>query len=254
MSPAVKIIKARRLRLGPAPEAVRMKVALYARVSTRDKGQNPEMQLAALRDYCTAAGHTITKEYIDKAESADLAGRREWTALLKDASLRKFDALLIWKLDRAFRSVVHASNTLATLDGYGIKFRSLNDAAIDTTTPNGMLVFHILAAVAEFEKSLIVMRVNEGVKYAQAHGTKSGKAIGRPPASISLQMICKAVYTAAGNYSEAGRLLSQAQSHKIKAGFISLRLKRAGIDKNDVLQTPGRYFEAAQIQSKVLKP
>jgi DNA invertase Pin-like site-specific DNA recombinase len=221
-----------------------MKVALYARVSTRDKGQNPDMQLDPMRTYCQSLNAEIA-EYIDRAESSDLIGRVSWAQLMKDASLKKFDLLLIWKLDRAFRSIVHASTTISTLRVYGIGFRSLMDAAIDTTTANGMLVFNILAAVAEFEKELNHIRVNEGLAYARKHGTKSGKAIGRPKLSVSLQSICEAVYTAKGNYSQAARILSQAHKLKIKAGLVSIRLKRAGINKIDILQSPASYFNSA---------
>jgi DNA invertase Pin-like site-specific DNA recombinase len=224
--------------------------SLYARVSTRDKGQNPEMQLDPLRKYCASVGWEIYQEYVDKAESADLLHRTAWNKLTKDATLHKFDVLLIWKLDRAFRSVTHASNCIHTLQAYNIGFRSLMDASIDTTTPNGMLVFNILASVAEFEKSLIVMRVNEGLSYAKRHGTKSGKAIGRPANPITLQTICKWVYSAKGNYCEAARLLSENEKIKVKAGFISIRLKRAGIDKIEILQTPAKYFDAAQTHFK----
>jgi DNA invertase Pin-like site-specific DNA recombinase len=225
-----------------------MKVALYARVSTQDKGQNPEMQLDALRKYCQSMGWQITKEYVDQAKSMDLVGRKEWTALIKDASLRKFDILLIWKLDRAFRSVDHANTTINLLTkSYHVGFRSLMDPAIDTTTPSGELLFNVLAAFAQFEKDLIVMRVNEGLKYAREHGTKSGVAIGRPTLEVSLQTICKAIYSTKGNYTQAAKLIGQAQKCKLSTGFISLRLKRAGIDKNAVLQTPARFFDVAQI-------
>ncbi len=212
-----------------------MKVAIYARVSTRDKGQNPEMQLEPCRRYCAAMPWEIHHEYVDLASASDLAGRESWTALMKDASLRKFDILLIWKLDRAFRSMVHAATTLQTLNGYGIGFRSLQDAAIDTTTPNGLLVFNILAAVAQFEKDLITLRIKEGVSFAQEHGTRSGKPIGRKRYDIPLQSICNAVVEAGGNYSEAARILSQGNGRKVTAGFVSIRISRAGMTKAEVM-------------------
>jgi len=143
------------------------------------------------------------QEYTDKASAGDLVGRKEWAQLVKDASLHKFDVLLIWKLDRAFRSNQHASNTLSMLNSYKVGFRSLMDPAIDTTTPNGMLVFNILASVAQFEKDLITIRVNEGMDYARSHGTKSGLPIGRKPHDIPLQTICKAVADANNNYTQA---------------------------------------------------
>jgi DNA invertase Pin-like site-specific DNA recombinase len=223
-----------------------MKIALYARVSTRDKGQNPEMQLESMRKYCLETQNEIYAEYVDRASSQDLINRVEWTRLMKDASLRKFDLLLIWKLDRAFRSIVHATTTMSLLNSYNVGFRSLNDPAIDTTTPNGQLLFSILAAVSQFEKDLITIRVNEGIKFAQAHGTKSGKAIGRPSNPITLQTICSAVYSSKGNLHQAARLLTESEKRKISDGFLSLRIKRAGIAKNDILQNPAQYFDSSQ--------
>jgi DNA invertase Pin-like site-specific DNA recombinase len=213
-----------------------MKVALYARVSTRDKGQNPEMQLEPMRKYCQASSWNVYQEYTDKASAADLTRRKEWLKLMADAAHHRFDILLIWKLDRAFRSVTYAANTIAMFNGYNVGFRSLMDSAIHTTTPNGMLIFNILAAVAQFEKDLTLLRVNEGISYAQEHGTKSGKLIGRRPDDIPLQKICNAVSAAQGNYTGAARDLSDTFHKKLTAGFVSLRLKRTGLSKEAVLQ------------------
>jgi DNA invertase Pin-like site-specific DNA recombinase len=213
-----------------------MKLALYARVSTRDKGQNPEIQLEPMRKYCQASGWDVYQEYTDKASAADLTRRKEWSKLMTDAAHHKFDILLIWKLDRAFRSVTHAANTIAMLNGYNVGFRSLMDSAIDTTTPNGMLVFNILAAVAQFEKDLTLLRVNEGISYAQEHGTRSGKPIGRQPHPIPLQTICNAVIAARGSYTQTAIELSKVYGKKLTTGFVSLRLKRAGLNKEAVLQ------------------
>jgi DNA invertase Pin-like site-specific DNA recombinase len=223
-----------------------LKVALYARVSTRDKGQNPEMQLEPMRKLAAATGWEIIEEYVDKVGANNLEKRVAWTRLMKDVGLRKFDLLLIWKLDRAFRSITQASNTIERLNTYGVKFRSLMDASIDTTTSNGMLVFNILSSVAQFEKDIIVLRVNEGIKYAKEHQTKSGKPIGHPAHDIPLQTICKALFACTGNYTHTADLLTAQTKIPVSAGFVSLRLKRAKIDKNDVLQTPARFFSSAQ--------
>ena len=155
---------------------------------------------------------------------------------MKDASLHKFDILLIWKLDRAFRSMSHASNTLNALNSYRVGFRSLQDSAIDTTTPNGLLVFNILAAVAQFEKDLIILRINEGMSYAKQHGTKSGCPIGRKGYDIPLENVCKAVQEGCGNYSVAARLLSKEFSQTVTPGFVLSRLRRAGITKEGLLK------------------
>lgn len=177
-----------------------MIVALYARVSTRDKGQNPEIQLCPLREFCAAMKWDIYQEYIDRASAGDLLNRTAWTSLMKDASLHKFDILLIWKLDRAFRSIAHASTTLSMLNSYKVGFRSYMDSAIDTTSPNGMLLFNILVSFAQFEKDLIVQRINAGMEYARDKGTKSGIPIGHPSYPIPLPSICKALRLANGSY------------------------------------------------------
>jgi DNA invertase Pin-like site-specific DNA recombinase len=224
-----------------------MKAALYARCSTRDKGQNPEMQLGPMRKYCASLQWEVYQEYVDMVSAGDLLNRTAWTRLMKDASLHKFDILLIWKLDRAFRSMAHASNTLNALNSYRVGFRSLMDAAIDTTTPNGLLVFNILASVAQFEKDLITMRINEGITYAKLHGTKSGCPIGRRRYDIPLENVCKAVQAGSGNYSEAARLLSKEFSKTVTPGFVLSRLKRAGITKEG-LQNVGQKATDRQIQ------
>lgn len=213
-----------------------MRVALYARCSTKDKGQNPEMQLEPMRNYCRSMSWEIYQEYVDMVSASDLLNRTAWTRLMKDASLHKFDILLIWKLDRAFRSIVHASNTLQMLNSYRIGFRSLMDTSIDTTTPNGLLMFNILASVAQFEKDLIVLRINEGMTYAKQHGTKSGCPIGRKSYNIPLENVCKALQLGLGNYSEAARILSKEFSQTVTPGFVLSRLKRAGIAKEGLLK------------------
>lgn len=213
-----------------------MKAAIYARVSTRDKGQNPEVQLVPLRKYCEAMEWEYI-EYVDKASASDLDGRTAWTQLLKDASQHKFDILFIWKLDRAFRSVNHATTTISQLNSYKIGFRSLMDAAIDTTTPNGMLVFNILASVAQFEKDLLVLRINEGITYAKEKGTKSGEPIGRKRYDIAFANLCKAMIEAKGSLSEAARILTRRYNKKVSPGFVLSRIKREGLTKEEVLLT-----------------
>ena len=83
-----------------------MKVAIYARVSTSDKEQNVETQLLPLRDFCLAQGREVYREYVDQAPANDLAHRVEWRQWLDDAAKRRFSVVLVFKLDRAFRSVI----------------------------------------------------------------------------------------------------------------------------------------------------
>src|SRR5690606_22264500 len=90
-----------------------VKVALYARVSTSDRDQDPETQLMALRDFVRAQGWAIHREYVDRAPANDVAHRTEWRRLLDDAGKKRFGVVLVFKLDRAFRSVKHMHDTLA---------------------------------------------------------------------------------------------------------------------------------------------
>ena len=137
----------------------------YARVSTQD--QNPDLQTDALK----AAG--CDRLYIEKASGAR-EGRPELQAAIE--YLRSGDTLVVWRLDRLARSVKQLITTVETLDERQIGFRSLTEA-IDTTTSGGRLVFHLFAALAEFERSIIRERTNAGLKAAIARGRKGG----RPP-------------------------------------------------------------------------
>src|SRR5206468_2750197 len=145
-------------------------------VSTRDKDQDPELQLDAMRHYVTTRGWAGV-EYVDTAAAGDLAHRTAWARLLADAAQRRIDRVLVWKLDRAFRSTLHALATMRDLDHAGVGFASLTQPELDTTSATGRLVFTILAAVAEMERELIRDRVKEGMLRAARQGAR----IGRPP-------------------------------------------------------------------------
>ena len=152
-----------------------MKLALYARVSTSDKEQDPETQLMPMRDNCTAQGLDIYEEYIDYAPANDLAHRIRWRNLLDDAAKKKFTVVLVFKLDRAFRSVKHMHDTLSAWELVGVDFKSLREQ-FDTSTALGRLLLNLLAALAEFELETIRERVKAGMERAR----RQGKQIGRP--------------------------------------------------------------------------
>src|SRR3954449_2334711 len=154
----------------------RMKrAAIYARVSTIDRGQDPETQLRQLREYADRRGFSLTREYVDHASGAK-NDRTEYRAMLEEARRRQFDVLLVWRYDRFARSMRELVNALAEFEGLGIDFISYNEGA-DTTTPQGRLLFGIMASLAEFERSLIAERVKAGMQRAKAQG----KHTGRPP-------------------------------------------------------------------------
>lgn len=152
-----------------------MRVGLYARVSTEDKGQDPEVQLTPMRELAAARGWAVA-DYVDLAPASDLRGRREWRRLLEDARLGRIDLVLVWKLDRFARSALDALQWLKQLDAAGVGLKILTQD-IDTTSAAGRLVFTILAAVAEMERELIRERVEAGMVRARAQG----KRLGRPP-------------------------------------------------------------------------
>jgi DNA invertase Pin-like site-specific DNA recombinase len=156
-----------------------MRAALYARVSTVGHGQHPEMQLRELREYCGRRGWTLAAEYIDNGISGAKETRPELDKLMADAGRRRFDAVVVWKFDRFARSVTHLLRALDTFRALGVEFVSLSES-LDTATPAGRMVFTVLGAVAELERSLIAERVRGGLRNARAKGTK----LGRPRATV----------------------------------------------------------------------
>ena len=150
------------------------RVALYARVSTNGHGQDPEMQLRDLREYAARRGWTVVEEYIDHGVSGTKASRPALNRLMADAQRRKIDTVLVWKLDRFGRSLRHLVNAIAELEALGVAFVSLRDN-LDLTTPSGRLMFQIIGAMAEFERSLIQERVKAGLRHAKAKGQKLGR-------------------------------------------------------------------------------
>jgi DNA invertase Pin-like site-specific DNA recombinase len=151
-----------------------MRVALYARVSTCN-GQSPEMQLAELREYASRRGWEVFSEYVDHGFSGATQTRPDLNRLMADAHKRHFDVVLCWKVDRFGRSLKHLVNALADLDAYGVAFVSVRDN-LDLSTPSGRLMFQIIGAMAEFERSLIQERVRAGLRNAKL----KGKTLGRP--------------------------------------------------------------------------
>lgn len=153
------------------------RVGLYARVSTRDKGQDLDTQLLPLRAYALGHGWQ-TVEYADTASAGDLARRTEWRRLLDDVRHRRLDAVIVVRLDRAFRSTLVALSALEELRHHGVAFVAV-EQGMDTGTIAGQLIFTVLAAVAEMERGLIAERVRDGMARAKA----DGKRLGRPPAT-----------------------------------------------------------------------
>ena len=163
------------------------RVALYARVSTTDR-QDPETQLRQLREYADRRGFEVAKEYVDHA-SGTSDERPRFKELMSAAYKREFDVLLVWRYDRFARSTQSLINALKTFQSLGVDFVSYQEN-IDTTTPEGEMIFTFMASLAQFESSLISERVKAGMERAKAQG----KRVSRPPIGDELQAQIKTLY------------------------------------------------------------
>ena len=162
-----------------------MRAAIYARVSTNN-GQDPTVQTREVREYCNRRGWEIAGEYVDVGVSGAKDSRPELNRLLAEAHRRRFDALVVWKFDRFARSVSHLLRALETFQVLGIEFVSLTEG-VDTSTPTGKMIFTVLGAVAELERSLIQERVRAGLRNAKA----KGKHVGRPKVVVDRSQIAR---------------------------------------------------------------
>ncbi len=152
-----------------------MKVALYSRVSTSDKDQDPLTQLLPLREFVKAQSWETYHEYIDHAPATDITHRTAWKELLEDASRKKFDILLVWRMDRAFRSVLDAATTLERLRTWKVGLRSYSEPWLDTTSPFGEALYYITMAYAQLERGILRERVKAGMERARQQGHKIGR-------------------------------------------------------------------------------
>ncbi len=155
-----------------------MKVALYLRVSTVDKDQNPETQLLPLREYCQAQGWAIFRVYEDRCPATDMLHREAWRELLADGARRRFDLVLVFRIDRAFRSVLDAASTLERLRGWGVGLRSYCEPYLDTTSPFGEAMYYITCAYAQLERGILSQRTRAGLNRARLQGKKLGRPKG----------------------------------------------------------------------------
>ena len=166
------------------------RVAIYVRVSTTNQGQDTEVQARDLREYASRRGWVVMEEYADHVSGAK-ERRPALDKLMNDAKRRKFDVLLCWKLDRVGRSLKHLVNLLAELEAFGVALVSLSDS-LDLSTPQGRLMFQIIAAMAEFERSLIAERVKAGMRNARAKGRRIGRPSQVPLTEELMEQIAEA--------------------------------------------------------------
>lgn len=160
------------------------RVAIYGRVSTTNHGQDVSMQTRELEQFAQARGWHLVDSYLDLGISGSKDRRPQLDRLMADAHRRKFDVVIVWKFDRFARSVSHLLRALEIFSALGIAFVSLSEQ-MDTTTPTGKMIFTVLGAVAELERSLIVERVKAGLRNARA----KGKRLGRPKRIVDASRI-----------------------------------------------------------------
>jgi DNA invertase Pin-like site-specific DNA recombinase len=162
-------------------------VALYARVSTRDKGQDTENQLTQLREFCERQGWAIAHEYVDRA-TGKRSDREQFQRLFAAASERKFDLVLFWALDRFSREgVLETLNHLQRLNSYGVNWRSFTEQYLDSCGIFKDAVLSILATIAKQERVRLSERVTAGLEKAR----KQGRVGGRPRLVVDRSVVAR---------------------------------------------------------------
>jgi DNA invertase Pin-like site-specific DNA recombinase len=156
------------------------RVAIYARVSTDDSGQDPENQLVQLRAWCSAAGHGIAGEYVDSVSGAKGADERhELALLLDDAHKRKFDLVLCWSLDRLSREGLEPTiGYLRRLSAAGVAFHSYLEPMLSTDNPMVRdVLLAVMASMAAMERARISERTKAGLDRVRAKGQRLGRPV-----------------------------------------------------------------------------
>jgi DNA invertase Pin-like site-specific DNA recombinase len=154
------------------------RVGLYVRVSTQD--QKCDLQLRELREYISRRpGWNIAKIYEDRASGAS-PNRKMLNELMADCRRRRIDVVMVWKLDRLFRSLKGIVTTLQEWGEIGIEFCSATDQ-LDMTTAQGRLMLHLVSSFAEFERELIRSRCIAGLEAARARGVRLGRPTNLTP-------------------------------------------------------------------------
>jgi DNA invertase Pin-like site-specific DNA recombinase len=163
-----------------------MRIAIYARVSTDDKGQDPENQLRQLRQWCTNAGHEVVHDYVDHESGRKGAkDRKQFAALFEDAYKRKFDCVLFWALDRFTREgMVPTIMHLQRLASYGVGFHRYTEPHLAT---DNELVRNILLALLASLAKVEAQKIGERTRAGMARAKAQGKRIGRPSIAPKLQ-------------------------------------------------------------------
>jgi len=162
-----------------------MKTAIYIRVSTKTK-QDTETQLQPLKEYAERNKLGVHKIYTDIGESGSKESRPQFDLMINDIRKNKIKCVMVYKLDRIGRSTQHLLKLFEEFNKRGIEFISITQN-IDTTTPEGRMFLRMLMIMAEYERELIIDRVNAGITRAKKNGVK----LGRPKAEINISEVLK---------------------------------------------------------------
>ncbi len=193
-----------------------MKVGVYARVSTEKQEESLEEQVRILEEFCKRNDYEIYNVYSETGSGAK-SEREQFMELMRDVEAIKFDAVVVLKLDRFSRSMLDLLTSVEKLKENGVDFISVNDH-IETTTPQGKLIFHIMGALAEFERSLIYERTKVGIERAK----REGKVCHRPRKNINLDRVLD-------RYKKGIPLTEIAAIEHVSYGTLRNRLREEGI-------------------------
>lgn len=207
-----------------------MRVAIYARVSKDDGTQTTENQLLELRRFAESQSWSVYREYVDHESGAN-GDREQFQAMLKDASKRRFDVLLVWASDRLTRQGAYETmHYLKRLDAYGVRFRSYTESFLDTTGPVRDLLIAIAGWLAQQEREKIRIRTLAG----QARARAQGKTIGRPKVAVDVDRL--ATLRAQGlswKQITAQTGVSKGTAQRALAGLPKSVAKEAGVNPAD---------------------
>lgn len=192
-----------------------MKVGIYARVST-DEQRTIEDQITELKDYCTLYDHEVVAEYRDK-ESGTTTNRKAFQRMLKDVKDKRIEGVAVWKFDRLSRSLIDLINTVSYFKEHDVELMSKHEL-VDTSKPEGKLLFNILGSIAEFEIDTIRKRTELGMKRAK----REGKICHRPRKEIDVEFVKKKL--------EHNNLTEVANMVKMTRVTLKKRLVEAGVE------------------------
>lgn len=197
-------------------EGERIKVAVYARVSTSKQEESLEEQIETLKEYCARNNYDIYNIYAETISGAKRT-REEFDKLMRDVESKKFDAVVVLKLDRFSRSMLNLLDSMEKLKEHNVDFISVIDN-METTTAQGRLIFQIMGALSEFERTLIEARTKIGIERAK----REGRICHRPRINVNMKRVKERL-------EQNIPLTEIAAVEKVSYGTLRNRLKEAGI-------------------------